>query len=116
MCLLSEAGLNVHAVVCDGAFSNQSTATNLGCKFRFSELNTTFPNPHNTDTGGICFMFDACPLIKHVRNCLGDIKVLYYKDGVEINWKYIEALNDLQMNYDIHLGNKLKGKPNKTIK
>ena len=55
-------------------------------------------------------MFDACHLIKNVSNCLGDIKVLYNKDGEQIKWKYIEALNELQMDYDLHLGNKLKWK------
>ena len=54
-------------------------------------------------------MFDACHLIKNVRNCLGDLKVLY-SNGKEINWNYIEALHALQLDYDLHLGNKLRGK------
>ncbi len=29
--LLTEAGFNVHAVVCDGSYTNQSTASMLGC-------------------------------------------------------------------------------------
>ena len=36
--LLSEAGFNVEAVVCDGSFTNQATATALGCDFKSSTL------------------------------------------------------------------------------
>ena len=44
------------------------------------------------------------------RTACGDIKVLYNKKCEEINWKFIEDLTDLQMDYNLHLGNKLKGK------
>ena len=106
--ILGMAGFNVHAVVCDGSYTNQATATALGCSLRVNNIDTTFKNSFESDSE-VLFMFDACHLLKTVRNCLGDLKVLY-SNGEEINWKYIQALHELQLDYDLNLCNKLKGK------
>ena len=42
ICLLFKEGINVVAVVFDGCYTNQSTATKLGCKMNVSELKTSF--------------------------------------------------------------------------
>lgn len=55
------------------------------------------------------FLFDACHLLKNVRNALRDMKVLKCGPN-EIEWQYIVKLHKLQVESDLNLGNKLKGK------
>jgi len=109
ICLLTEAGLNVHAVICDGAYTNQATATSLGCKLSpFDVMDPTFPHPC-VDNKSIYFIFDACHLIKGVRNALADMGVLIHQ-GQKIEWRYIAHLHEVQMKDNLHLANKLKGR------
>ena len=54
-------------------------------------------------------MLDLCHMLKLVRNCLGDLKILYYDSSPNpIYWSNIEALHELQQSEGIRLGNKLK--------
>lgn len=54
--------------------------------------------------------FDICHILKLVRNCFGDLKIIKDKDGQEINWKYIEELYKIQESECFHLANKLSKK------
>jgi len=47
--LLTEKGFTVHAVTCDGSFTNQSTAQQLGCNVDINGLKATFPHPGNRE-------------------------------------------------------------------
>ena len=105
--LLSEAGFNVEAVVCDGSFTNQATATALGCDFKSSTLKVEIPHPDDPNKE-ISFLFDACHLLKNVRNCLGDQGIIHSQDGI-VRWRFIVELHNLQLSSNLHLCNKLKG-------
>ncbi|GFS26498.1 THAP domain-containing protein 9 [Elysia marginata] len=105
--LLSEAGFNVEAIVCDGSFTNQATATALGCDFKSSTLKVEIPHPDDP-IKEISFLFDACHLLKNVRNCLGDLGIIRSRDGV-VRWNFIVELHNLQLSSNLHLCNKLKG-------
>jgi hypothetical protein len=104
--LLSDSGFNVEAVVCDGSFTNQSTATVLGCDFKAEQMTTDINHPSVCHS--VSFMFDACHLLKNVRSALGEMKILY-AGGDKIEWRFITELHKLQSTSNLHLCNKLKG-------
>ena len=96
--MLHSENLHVMALVFDGAYNNQSTATQLGCKMESSITQTWFPHPQIPRTK-IHVIFDVCHMIKLMRNLLGDRKILFYEEKGKlhrINWQYIEALNCIQ--------------------
>ena len=66
MNLLSQTAHSVKAVVCDGKFSNQSTSTNLGCNFDLKNMKTLIEDEESGQQAH--FLFDACHLLKNVRN------------------------------------------------
>ena len=75
--------------------------------------------PHPCDENKKVYIFlDACHMIKLVRNTFSDWKVLKDKDGQNIEWKFLEELNELQEREGLRLANKLckahiKWKPQK---
>jgi hypothetical protein len=105
--LTTEAGLDVHGVVCDGSYANQATASLLGCSIFPGTLQAYFQHPSDP-TKRVHFIFDACHLIKLVRNCLGTADI--YHEGERISWSYIQKLHDIQQNDNLNLANKLKAK------
>ena len=60
--LLSQTGHSVKAVVCDGKFSNPSTATDLGCNFDLKNMKTFIEDEESGQQAH--FLFDACHLLK----------------------------------------------------
>ncbi|GFR96629.1 THAP domain-containing protein 9 [Elysia marginata] len=106
LCVLSDAGFNVVSIVCDGAFSNQATATHLGCSLTPDNIKTEINHPCQDQE--VNMMFDACHLIKNVRNCLGELGTIFYGDE-KIEWKFIAELHKFQLNSNLHLANKLRG-------
>ncbi|GFS07154.1 THAP domain-containing protein 9 [Elysia marginata] len=64
----SDAGFNNVSIVCDGAFSKQATATYLSCSLTSDNIKTEINHPLQDEEAKM--MFDACHLIKLVRNCL----------------------------------------------
>ena len=106
--LVTEAGHSVIAVVCDGNYSNQATATALGCDFSDpTNIKSHFTNPVTQEN--VFFCFDACHLMKNIRNCLGDHRTILWGEQ-EINWQYICELNHIQQKDNLVLANKLRGK------
>ena len=105
--LLTDAGFNVVAVVCDGAFSNQATATKMGCTLKKENLQCEIAHP-TIPSKSVSMMFDACHLIKNVRNCFGELGVIKHGED-KIEWQFIRELHKIQLNSNLHLGNKLRG-------
>ena len=62
ICVLTEAGMVVHSVVCDGNYANQTTATLLGCSINPDDMQAHFPHPSNPNEK-VYFTFDSCHLI-----------------------------------------------------
>jgi hypothetical protein len=108
ICVLTEAGMIVHGVVCDGSYANQATATLLGCRMLPGYTQSHFPHPLDPNEK-VYFIFDACHLIKLVRNCLATFGTIYH-DGQPISWSYIEKLYKYQQKDNLYLANKLKTK------
>lgn len=108
ICSLTEAGLIVHGVVCDGSYANQATASSLGCSISPDSLTPYFSHPACPEEK-VYFVFDACHLVKLVRNCLATLGTIYHDDE-PISWSYIAKLNDIQQKDNLNLANKLKAK------
>ena len=100
-----ETGVRVVSITCDGLASNLTLMKLMGASLDTDNLQTEL---NLTDKGEpINFVFDNCHLVKLVRNCLGDYKVLKH-NGNEIKWDYIAALQLLQEKEGLLVANKLK--------
>ena len=108
ICVLTNAGLKVHGVTCDGSYANQYTSTKLGCTLIPGHIKPYFPHPADPDEN-VHFIFDACHLVKLVRNCIATMGTIYH-DGEAISWSYIEKLDEIQQKDNLNLANKLKRK------
>lgn len=56
----------------------------------------------------MCVLLDPCHMLKLVRNCFGDKKVLINESGNLAKWDFIERLHELREHEQLHLGNKLR--------
>ena len=103
--LLTDAGLDVHAVTFDGCSKNLATARRLGCKI--DSFDGSFQHP--TRPGKTLYVIlDICHMLKLARNALGDKEIFYTSGGETISWYYIKELFNVQQSDILHLGNKLK--------
>ncbi|KAH6925787.1 hypothetical protein HPB50_009881 [Hyalomma asiaticum] len=55
----------------------------------------------------VSIIIDACHMIKLIRNCLGSVDHLVDDQGSHIKWSYIKALEVMQQEEGLNLGNKL---------
>lgn len=79
-------GIRVVSITSDGLSSNQASYEILGA------TPTICPYFHNPDNGQRVYVFYDTPhMLKLVRNCLGEKKVLHSTNGA-IKWEYIERL------------------------
>lgn len=101
---VSDTGAHVVSLTFDGAPSNITMATILGCKTTLGELKPFFPiNDKN-----VVIFYDPCHMMKLVRNCFGEKKVIVDENQHLIKWEFIEKLERLQNAEGLHLGNKLR--------
>ena len=107
--LLAERRISVLTVVMDGHGTNVGMCGLLGGSFRHDNaeaMQTSFKDP---STGKEIFlMFDACHMLKLVRNMLHAYGCLKSPDGT-VSWKYITMLNELQEKDGLRLANRLTG-------
>ena len=110
--LLHDEGLCVHSLIFDGTYTNQFTAKQLGCSLTVNNFQSWFPHPSNT-TDRIHVIFDACHMLKLMRNLLADYEEITYIENGQLHracWKYIVKLNNVQENTGFKLATKLKKK------
>lgn len=98
--LLTNAGLDVHAITFDGC-SNR----HLGCKM--DRFDGSFKHPTRLDRT-LYVILDICHMLKLARNALDDKEIFYTDGGETISWYYIKELFNVQQSNMLHLGNKLK--------
>lgn len=109
MCLdrLHDCGVTVCSLTCDGPSANFSMFRALGANLHVGpDFRPLFTHPC---TGSdIHVLFGACHMLKLVRNCFGDTKVLVSPSGEAIWWSKLVALNKVQENEGLRLGSKLR--------
>ena len=91
--LLHHEDLFVTALVFDGTFGNQSTATQLSCIMDLSNIQTWFAHPQ-IPNAKVHVIFDVCHMTKLMQNLLGDQQVISYEENgttQRIKWQYIEG-------------------------
>jgi hypothetical protein len=104
---LHDIGMKTANVTCDGPATNFSVFKKLGASFDIENLTTTFPHPSDSELK-VAVIFDACHMIKLVRNTLSFLKVLVDPEGNQIKWEFITKLHDLQQKEGLRAANKLK--------
>ena len=105
--LLTEAELDIQAVVFDGCAKNLTTARCLGCNI--GKFDGSFKHPSQPNKS-IYVILDVCHVLKFARNSLGDMKAFYTDIGAKICWDFIPELYNVQKSDVLHLDNKLKTK------
>lgn len=77
---LYEINVEVTSVTCDGPNAHFAMFKQLGCDFTPNKMKTYFLHPSDKDIK-IFAVFDACHMLKLMRNCFGDLKVLIDPEG-----------------------------------
>ncbi|KAB0801379.1 hypothetical protein PPYR_05733, partial [Photinus pyralis] len=102
--MVQNTGAKIVSLTCDGAPSNISMCSLLGCSLQYPNMQTMF----QVGDDKIHFFLDPCHMVKLVRNTFGDKKLMLDQNGNCIQWKYIDELMKLQETEGLHLGNKLR--------
>jgi len=84
----------IKTLIFDGAANNLSMASELGANLQDSELKPYFLHPSTNDK--VHIILDPCHMVKLLRNCLGDWKILYAINGETIKLSYFKNLTNLQ--------------------
>ncbi|KAG0425489.1 hypothetical protein HPB47_027343, partial [Ixodes persulcatus] len=107
-CLLrvEAIGVNIVSLTFDGAASNFKMAKCLGADISSHTMKTGFDHPADASKK-VSVILDACHMIKLIGTCLGSVSHLLDDKGSPVKWSYIVALEALQAQVGLHLGNKL---------
>uniref|UniRef100_A0A9J7ZUA4 DNA transposase THAP9 n=1 Tax=Cyprinus carpio carpio TaxID=630221 RepID=A0A9J7ZUA4_CYPCA len=107
---LHARGIRVVCVTMDGHASNVSMCNQLGCELKGDPrepLQTSFSHPVTGEK--VFVMMDACHMLKLARNMLQAYSPIATTTG-QINWRYINHLNDVQKKDGLHAANKITDK------
>lgn len=80
---LHEIDVEVTSVTCDGPSAHFAMFKELGCDFNVGCMQTSFPHPSDSSLK-IYTIFDACHMLKLLRNCFADVKILTTEKGDNI--------------------------------
>ena len=104
---LSDVGVDVVSLTCDGPSCHFTMLKQLGACLNIENLRCYFVHPLDKNKK-IYVLLDICHMLKLVRNTLGAYNILFDKDGNKICREYIVELQKLQDKEGLRLGNKLK--------
>jgi len=99
----------VHSITFDGTYTNAKMCLNFGVSFDINyKLNFSFENPYNNKP--IYIFYDACHMIKLIRNTLGDMGYLFNQEGEEISCDHIKMLYFKEKEEGLKAASKLSNK------
>jgi hypothetical protein len=104
---LHDVGVDVVSLTCDGPSCHFAMLKVLGASLDPATLQAYFAHPMDKNKK-VHILLDVCHMLKLIRNTLGEGGILIDKDGGRICWDYIVALERLQNEEGLRLGNKLK--------
>ncbi|KMQ87397.1 thap domain-containing protein [Lasius niger] len=102
---LHDVGVEVISLTLDGTSEHFATVKLLGANFDPYNLKPYFLHPINLKN--IYVIFDACHMLKLIRNTFGDEKLFIDYKGNKIEWRYIKQLAHLQENEGLRAENEL---------
>lgn len=103
---LHEIGDEVVSLTLDGPNEHFATVQKLGAVFSENKIQPYFSHPITSKP--IYVIFDACHMLKLIRNAFGEGKILLDNKGNKIEWRYIVQLAKLQEAESLRAGNKLR--------
>lgn len=105
---LHDVSVEICSLTLDGPPEHFSTVAKLGAVLE-STSNTKPFFYHPADKNHkVYVVFDPCHMLKNIRNCIGDLKILKDQENNFIKWEYIENLSALQESEGLRLGNRLR--------
>ena len=104
---LSDIGVRVISVTCDGPSCHFKMLRELGASLKPPNVKPYFENPGSKDHK-VYALLDICHMIKLVRNAFNKLGTLLDKDGKKIEWKYFIALHEYQDSEGLTIANKLR--------
>ena len=104
---LSDVGIEVVSLTCDGPSCHFTMLQQLGACLDIENLQCYFTHPGDKNRK-VYILLDVCHMLKLLRNTLGSYGTLIDNEGDKICWKYIVELQKLQDDEGLRLGNKSK--------
>ncbi|CAG4944169.1 unnamed protein product [Colias eurytheme] len=101
--LLTEIGITVRSMTCDGAPSNIRAYQFLGCQLQPENFQPYFSHPNGRDKI-YCFL-DAAHMLKLARNVLAEHEIL--SPSGSTSYGFIRSLHEVQREEGFKFGNKL---------
>lgn len=107
--VLHENNIKIISVTTDGTSVNISMFEQLGAILFTNSVKNIIPFfLHPVTNEQIYIFIDAVHMIKLIRNCLGNKKILYNHEGEAIRWSYLEQLVALQEDEGLHAATKIR--------
>lgn len=104
---LYEINVKVTSITCDGPIANFTMAEELGARVKnISDIKPYFLHPCDK-YHKIYVIFDACHMIKLVRNNWASLKIIVNGKKEIIDWGYVDMLHQLQQKEGLKFANKL---------
>lgn len=100
-----DCGAKVVSLTFDGTTTNFATATALGSKLKYPDLEPWFKHPSSEER--VHVFLDVCHMVKLIRNTLGDWHNLRNGNGDIISWDYFGRMVRFQESVGLHAANKL---------
>ena len=102
--LSSSHGLEVYSITCDVTATTYDSMRRFGCEFgsQLSDLKGSFCS--QVFNHSVCFVPDACHMLKLAQNAVADVKVLADDNGNVIKWEHIKTLHITQEEFGNRLG------------
>ena len=104
---LSDVGIKVVSITCDGPSCHFNMLAELGASLKVTNMVPSFSHPLIANEK-IFVLLDVCHMLKLMRNTLAEKGILFDSEKKQICWKYIKDLHNLQDAEGLRLGNKLK--------
>jgi len=103
---LRESGIHGVALVMDGHATNQAMVHELGGSLRPDQIVTDFEHPTES-TWRIYIFFDACQMLKLLRNALEAMKAIVLPGIGTARWSDIVKLHELQHKEGLRAANRI---------
>lgn len=103
---LDEIGVIITSLTSDGPNVNFKMMNSLGANMSLKNMKAYFSHPVNGSK--VYCIFDACHLIKLMRNNWANLIRFVDPDGEVVDFNFINLLHEIQEDIGLRLGNKLK--------